>query len=178
MAFVFIVSFFSFCLKTSLAFNCAFEDTSNISKCSYLRPSIDAIRTLVIYCTGDTSQGELPDYWATVWDTSSITLYPNFFKDNSNSKYILYCDPKVDTVDIEPAPFRHPSCDPNEVLCTGGGADFADGIFPMVDSVVLKNLSPTFTIVTIDLQVHITTLQDMLDSFFVRDKLRRYILHS
>jgi hypothetical protein len=69
----FFLIFFSLSLKT-FAFFCAFEDTSNISKCSYLRPSIDTIKTLAIYCTGYQSTQQLPDYWATIWDTSGIHI--------------------------------------------------------------------------------------------------------
>jgi M6 family metalloprotease-like protein len=124
------------CPKTGLAFLCAFGDTSNISKCPYVRPSIDTTRTLAIYCTGHNDPGDLPYYWASVWDTSGIVTLYRFFEDNSGGKYLLYCDPIVDTVGGEPCPFEHPSLAPDAYECTGGGEGFADTIFSMVDSVV------------------------------------------
>jgi len=134
-----VLGFFAgplFCPGTSLAFLCAFVDTSNISKCPYVRPPIDTTRTLVIYCTGHQEPLDLPSYWADVWDTSGIETIPSFFKDNSGGKYSLYCDPVVDTIGGQPCPFEHPSLAPDLWPCTGGGDVFADTIFTMVDSVV------------------------------------------
>jgi hypothetical protein len=116
---------------------CAFEDTANISKCQYIRPSIDTIHTLAIYCAGrcDTGKVDLPSYWATVWADTGKTI-PQYFRDNSNGKYLLTCDPKIDTVNGIQVPFFHPSLHPDTLRCSGGGAAFADSIFIMVDSVI------------------------------------------
>jgi hypothetical protein len=134
MVFVFFVGFPCSYLEASYPIECAYKDTSNIRKCPYLRPSIDTIHTLAIYCT-DYCDQPLPPYWKDVWDSSEINSIPQFFRDNSYDKYILYCDPKVDSSDGHPVPFGLPDT-VNSVLCTGGGADFAYGIFARVDSVV------------------------------------------
>jgi hypothetical protein len=115
---------------------CVYEDSSNWGKCDYLRPSIDTTRILAIYCTPHLAADTLPTYWSLVWDTTYQYSIPQFFKDNSNGKYLLYCDPKVDTVNGRPSPFRHPSLYPNGEKCEGGGTAFAESIFIMVDSVV------------------------------------------
>lgn len=136
-AFFLFVGLTCFFPKTGLAyyFYCAYEDTGNISKCPYHRPSADTIHTLAIYCTGHQYPGELPSYWQMVWGSSGATI-PQFFRDNSNDQFVLSCDPVIDTVEGDPSPFRHPSLEPTNTVCTGGGDGFPDGIFPQVDSVV------------------------------------------
>jgi len=68
---VFSIGFFL--SETSFAdLTCAFEDSSNISKCSYRRPSIDTIRTLAIYCTPHLAANTLLSYWMIVSSRSRI----------------------------------------------------------------------------------------------------------
>jgi hypothetical protein len=117
------------------AFLCAYTDTLYSPKCSFLRSSIDTSRVLAIYCTGYTQPGKLPSFWASMWADSGLSV-SGFFNDNSYGKYILHCDPKVDSVNGQPCPFKHPSLAPAGGYCNGGGQTFADSIFLMVDSVV------------------------------------------
>ena len=135
LLFCFQLSFF-FPNVTLAAWYCAYEDSINWGKCDFLRPSIDTTRILAIYCTPHLADDTLPTYWSIVWDTTYQLSIPRFFKDNSKGKYLLYCDPKVDTINGRPSPFRHPSLYPNGDKCAGGGTAFAESIFIKVDSVV------------------------------------------
>jgi len=127
---VFISSliFFSQNSKAS-AWKCAFEDTSNISKCPYLRPSIDTIKTFAIYCSDSSVLSLLPVFYRDVWTMGKRSV-PQFLWDNSMGKCSLSCD----VISRGEYPIRHPTLNSDYELCTGGGPVFAAGIFQIADS--------------------------------------------
>ncbi len=116
---------------SAFAFECAFDDTSKVADCTYLRPSVDTTHTLAIYCCGAESLFALPGSALGVWQMGERGV-PEFFKQNSFEKYRLTCDVVVDGA----FPIQHPTLDPGEVDCTGGGTDFATGIFALADNII------------------------------------------
>lgn len=129
IAFISSLIFFSHSSK-SFAWTCAFEDTSNISKCPYSRPSIDTIKTFAIFCSDSGIYDSLATCFRNdVWqmDTRSV---PQFLWDNSMGKCSLSCD----VISRGPYPIRHPTLNSDGDLCTGGGTAFATYIFQVADS--------------------------------------------
>lgn len=57
------------------AWSCAFDDPTNQSKCPYLRPSIDTVRTFAIYYTSHLAANTLLSYW-TIVSARSRTISP------------------------------------------------------------------------------------------------------
>ncbi len=117
--------------KTSKAFECAFDNSYYIQECSYLRPAIDTTHVLAIYCCGADSLYPLPGFYSSVWQMEQSSI-PQFFSDNSMGKYILNCDVIVNDL----YPIQHPTLDPVDTDCSGGGTGFATGIFEIVDIMV------------------------------------------
>jgi|GEM_PF-1417701 len=115
-----------------LAFDCVLDDTSKASLCTYdSRPPIDTIHTLAIYCCGAETLYSLPMYYSSVWQLGEFSV-SQFFEDNSDGKYALSCDAVKDGF----YPIQHPTLDPSEEDCAGGGTEFASVILEIVDSLV------------------------------------------
>jgi M6 family metalloprotease-like protein len=127
--------FFSSVSVKANEWHCGFEDPENVDKCPYIRPSTDTTHVLAIYCCGATSLHTLPWYYEEAWQIEGENI-PQFFSDNSMGKYILTSDVIVDSVGPYVYPIQHDSLDPVSTSCTGGGTDFATGIFQKVDEKV------------------------------------------
>jgi hypothetical protein len=113
------------------AFECAFDDSTKTTECTYLRSPIDTLHTLAIYCCGVDTLYSAPGYRLSVWQAGQTSV-PEFFSQNSMDKYELSSDAILDSC----YPVQHPTLNPGEEDCTGGGSDFVAGILEIVDPTV------------------------------------------